>query len=117
MMEVLGCKRGASPFFYLGIQVGAKMTRVSNWNPVVDVISNRLASWKARNLSIGARLILIKSVLSSLPIYYLSLYKAPKSVLEKMETTMRRFLWAGSSDDKKIPWVAWDIISTPKEKG
>ena len=44
MMEVLGCKRGGTPFLYLGIPVSAKMTRVINWNPVVDVIKNRLAS-------------------------------------------------------------------------
>ncbi|XP_022041930.1 uncharacterized mitochondrial protein AtMg01250-like [Helianthus annuus] len=30
MMELLGCKRGGFPFNYLGIQVGAKMSQVSN---------------------------------------------------------------------------------------
>ncbi|MFS7889004.1 putative RNA-directed DNA polymerase [Helianthus anomalus] len=117
MMEVLGCKRGAFPFVYLGIKVGAKMSRIANWNEVVEVIKNRLASWKAKNLSIGGRLILLKSVLENLPIYYLSLYKAPKAVIESMEAIMRRFLWAGCNEEKKINWVAWDIITTPKKAG
>ncbi|XP_035842190.1 uncharacterized mitochondrial protein AtMg01250-like [Helianthus annuus] len=43
MMEVLGCKRADFPFTYLGIKVGAKMTRIFNWEPVVDVIKGRLA--------------------------------------------------------------------------
>lgn len=30
---------------------------------------------------------------------------------------MRRFLWAGSSDDRKINWVAWDIITKSKKAG
>ncbi|XP_021986150.1 uncharacterized protein LOC110882438 [Helianthus annuus] len=117
MMEILGCKRGGIPFVYLGIQVGAKMTRISNWTSIIEVIKARLVSWKAKTLSIGGRLILIKSVLESLPIYYLSLYKAPKVVIDIIEAIMRRFLWAGSSAERKIPWVAWDIITTPKKKG
>ncbi|XP_022004003.1 uncharacterized protein LOC110901484 [Helianthus annuus] len=117
MMEILGCKRGGFPFVYLGIQVGANMSHVSNWNLVVEVIKARLVSWKAKTLSIGGRLILIKSVLESLPIYYLSLYKAPKTVIDSIESIMRRFLWAGSSEERKIPWVAWDVISSPKKEG
>ncbi|XP_021971327.1 uncharacterized protein LOC110866487 [Helianthus annuus] len=117
MMEILGCKRGGFPFVYLGVHVGTNMSRISNWNLVVEVIKARLASWKARTLSMGGRLILIKSVLESLPIYYLSLYKAPKAVIESIEASMRRFLWAGCSEERKIPWVAWDVITTPKKEG
>ncbi|KAJ0827228.1 putative reverse transcriptase zinc-binding domain-containing protein [Helianthus annuus] len=117
MMEVLGCKRADFPFTYLGIKVGAKMTRIFNWEPVVDVIKGRLASWKAKHLSIGGRLILIKSVLESLPVYYFSLYKAPKAVIDSIEMCMRRFLWAGSYVEKKISWVAWDIVTLPKQQG
>lgn len=117
MLEVLGCKRGTFPFVYLGLKVGAKMSRINNWNSVIDVVKNLLVSWKAKNLSIGGRLILIKSVLHNLPIYYLSIYKAPKAVLEKIESIMRHFLWAGSSEEKKINWVAWDIISSRKKTG
>lgn len=81
-------------------QVGAKMSKTSNWKSVIEVVNNRLLSWKARHLSIGGRLVLIKAVLENLPIYYLSLYKAPKAVIEKIEAIMRRFLWAGSCNDK-----------------
>ncbi|KAK9063215.1 hypothetical protein SSX86_017085 [Deinandra increscens subsp. villosa] len=102
---------------FKGIQVGAKMTRIKSWDSVVDTIRNRLASWKVRHLSIGGRLILLKSVLESLPVYYLSLYKAPIAVLDSMETIMRRFLWAGPSLENKISWVAWDTVTTPMSKG
>ncbi|PWA61274.1 RNA-directed DNA polymerase, eukaryota [Artemisia annua] len=37
MLEVLGCKRGTFPFDYLGLKVGAKMSRINNWNSVIDV--------------------------------------------------------------------------------
>ena len=35
MMEVLGCNRGAFPFVYLGIKVGAKMSKIRNWDSIV----------------------------------------------------------------------------------
>jgi hypothetical protein len=117
VMEVLGCKRGVFPFIYLGIKVGAKMTRINSWSSVVEVIKNLLSSWKAKHLSIGGRVILIKSVLENLPIYYFSLYKAPMAVIEKIEAIMRRFLWSGSSVEKKINWVAWDTLTSTKNKG
>ena len=115
--RVIGCKIGDFPFEYLGIKVGANMNRVAHWSPVLETIQNRLASWKAKTLSIGGRLTLIKSVLSSLPIYYLSLYKAPKNVIDKMESFMRNFLWAGSSDTKKLHWVSWEVVTMFRDEG
>ena len=43
----LGCKPGFTPFKYLGIQVGANMNRIINWDPVVNVFMKRLLKWKA----------------------------------------------------------------------
>ncbi|MFS8029189.1 putative reverse transcriptase zinc-binding domain-containing protein [Helianthus anomalus] len=65
----------------------------------------------------GGRLTLIKSVLASLPVYYLSLYKAPVKVTKQIEKMMRNFLWAGSNNDKKMSWVAWKIVTTSKKNG
>ncbi|KAD3642016.1 hypothetical protein E3N88_31240 [Mikania micrantha] len=72
----LHCHVGELPFTYLGLSVGDNMNREVHWQPVVDVFRKRLSSWKARNLSFGGRITLIKSVLNSLPSYYFSLYKA-----------------------------------------
>lgn len=111
LAEELGCKKGSLPFSYLGIKVGANMNRVSNWEPVVSKFKNRLSKWKANTLSIAGRLTLIKSVLDSLPTYYFSLFKAPKKVIGELEGLMRRFLWGGSDEVRKMSWVAWEIVT------
>ncbi|KAJ0589761.1 putative RNA-directed DNA polymerase [Helianthus annuus] len=113
----VGCKPDSPPFIYLGVLVGANMNRINNWLPVYDVFQNRLAVWKSRLLSIGGRITLIKSVLESLPLYYFSIYKAPKKVIGDLEKIIRRFLWGGSSDVSKMHWVAWERVSLPKSKG
>ncbi|KAJ0936462.1 putative RNA-directed DNA polymerase [Helianthus annuus] len=117
MARTLGCRVGEFPFDYLGIKVGAKTNKSCHWDSVIDTIKRRLASWKANSLSMGGRLTLIKSVLASLPVYYLSLYKAPNKATDQMEKLMRNFLWAGSSEDKKLSWVAWDTVTKSKENG
>ncbi|GKB55344.1 hypothetical protein Tco_0906097 [Tanacetum coccineum] len=51
----------------------------------VDHFRAKLSSWKASTLSIGGRLTLIKSVLGTLGIYYLSIFKCPEYVLNSLE--------------------------------
>ncbi|XP_021980171.1 uncharacterized protein LOC110876303 [Helianthus annuus] len=81
LANVIGCKPDCPPFKYLGLIVGANMNRVANWLPVIDTFRARLSNWKSRLLSIGGSVVLIKSVMESLPTYYFFLYKAPKKVI------------------------------------
>ncbi|KAJ0479839.1 putative RNA-directed DNA polymerase [Helianthus annuus] len=117
LAKVIGCKSDSTPLTYLGIKVGSNMNRINNWANIIEIFDKRLSLWRAKTLSMGGRLTLINSVLESLPIYYLSLYKAPVGVLKVLEAKMRKFLWAGSGNTSKMNWVAWDWITWPKTKG
>ncbi|CAN1131692.1 Putative ribonuclease H protein At1g65750 [Linum perenne] len=64
-------------------------------------VRGRLDSWKAKFLSFGGRLTLLKSVLSQLLIYYLSLFQAPVEVLKELERIQNNFLWEGAGGDKR----------------
>lgn len=33
-----------------------------------------------------------------------------------LESIRRKFLWGGDEDQKKINWVAWDVVIKSKEK-
>jgi len=57
-------------------------------------------------LSTAGRLCLIKSELSSLPLYYIFFYKIPKTVARKIFAILRIFLWSGLHDKKKMCKVA-----------
>jgi len=43
-------------------------------------------------LSFGGRVALIKSILTSIPIYFLSFFRVPNKIAEKMVKIQRRFL-------------------------
>jgi hypothetical protein len=63
----LRCRVGKVPFLYLGLPIGGGSCCLSFWDPVLTRIKNILSGWKSRFLSFGGRLILVKSVLTSLP--------------------------------------------------
>ncbi|XP_015963081.1 uncharacterized protein LOC107487015 [Arachis duranensis] len=103
--RLLGCKQAVLPVRYLGISLGANPRLVKTWKPIIDKMEEKLSLWKAKILNKAGKLVLIKSVLNSLPIYYLSLYKMPKAVADKLITLQRRFMW-GKEDgnyDQPVP--------------
>ncbi|KAL9664080.1 hypothetical protein QQ045_019477 [Rhodiola kirilowii] len=113
----LNCPVGRLPMNYLGIKVGGNPANKETWEPIVQRFNLKLASWRSANLSMAGRVILIKSALCSLPLYYASIYKIPISVAKKMEMIQRRFLWGGSEGGRKIHYVKWDSVKKPKKFG
>lgn len=99
------------------LYLGAKYKSVSAWDPIIERFEKRLAGWKASYLSKGDRLTLIKSMLSSLPIYYMSLFEMPRSVAKRIEAIERNFLWRGCDNDFKYHLVNWDSITKAKKVG
>ncbi|GKE77279.1 hypothetical protein Tco_1543399, partial [Tanacetum coccineum] len=77
---------------------------------IVDKFKNCLADWKAKTMSFGGRLTLVKLVLDSLPLYYFSMFRVPASVLKNLERIRKNFFWGGIGDGKKISWVKWNSI-------
>jgi hypothetical protein len=85
LAEILCCKVGSLPMQYLGMPLGASFKAKSVWNPILEKMKRRLARWKLLYLSKGGRLTLLKSTLSSLPTYYLSLFTVLISVAKRLE--------------------------------
>ena len=78
------------------------MNLLVNWHRLIDHFCVKLSSWKANLLSIGGRLTLIKAVLGSIGIYYMSIFKCPESVLKSLESRRASFFWGGSGDKRKM---------------
>uniref|UniRef100_A0A7N2R337 Uncharacterized protein n=1 Tax=Quercus lobata TaxID=97700 RepID=A0A7N2R337_QUELO len=76
-------------------------------------MERRLAGWKRLYLSKRGKVTLIKSTLSSLPTYFLSLLPIPVKVAKRMEKLQKDFLWTGIGDDHKIHLVNWSKVCKP----
>ncbi|RHN70051.1 putative reverse transcriptase zinc-binding domain-containing protein [Medicago truncatula] len=115
--SMLGCKVGKVPFLYLGLSIGGDPRRLSFWEPVVARVKKRLLGWRSKFLSFGGRLVLLKSVLSSLPVYAFSFFRAPSGIISTLESLFINFFWGGSEDQRKISWVSWNNICASKING
>jgi hypothetical protein len=99
---ILNCKVGKVPFLYLGLFIGGDPRRLAFWDPVMHTLKSRLSSWKSRFLSFGGRLTLLKSVLTSMPVYALSFFKAPSGIISSIESLFRNFFWGGVKFSVKL---------------
>nr|GEY13952.1 RNA-directed DNA polymerase, eukaryota, reverse transcriptase zinc-binding domain protein [Tanacetum cinerariifolium] len=79
-----------------------------------------MGHWSDSNIDTiiqGGRLTLLKSVLGSIPIYHMSLFKVPMKVLQIMESIRYHFFNGVDHNGKKPIWVKWSKVLASKEKG
>ena len=117
LVAVLGCKQRSLPMKYLGLPLEAKYKDKTICNLILEKMERKLASWKKLYLSKRGRVTLIKSTLSNLPTYFLSLFPIPASVANRIARLQRDFLWGGLGDEPKFHLVNWSMVCTPLSSG
>jgi len=117
LANAIYCRSDTFPVTYLGLLLGANPTRLSTWKPVLSTIRAKLSKWKGKFLSVVGRICLIKSVLNSLPLYYMSVFTMPKGITKAISSINRCFLWNGTSNSHGICKVAWHKVIKSKPLG
>ena len=87
------------------------------WDGVEERFRKKLTLSKRLYISKGGRSTLIKSTLTNLPIYTMSLFRIPRGVKSRLEKIQRHFLWGRGNLERKIHLVNWSTVCTSKEKG
>lgn len=85
----------------------------SFWDLVIERVSRRLEGWRRYCHSLYVTL----SCLSSIPIYYMSLFRILVGVENRIERLIRIFLWNGVGDGRRnLPGIR-EHEWRPKAKG
>ena len=99
---VLNCKHICASFLYLGLPIKGDSRKLRFWNSLFDQIRKRLSRWKSIHLFMGGRLILLKSMLSSIPVYFFSFFKALHVSFLPLNLFLMHYFLRGVEDFRKI---------------
>jgi hypothetical protein len=68
---------------------------METWEGVINKLHERVKNWTYRSLNLVGRLVLTKAVLQAILTYMMSVFPAPKGILQKIRAIQRDFLWSG----------------------
>jgi hypothetical protein len=78
---------------YLGLPLSVKKLPRSSFTELIDKIADKLPGLKVAIINPAGRATLVKSVLTTTPIYHLIALHCPKRVIKAIDKIRRGFLW------------------------
>ncbi|KAG6658115.1 hypothetical protein CIPAW_04G137600 [Carya illinoinensis] len=100
---------GKWPCTYLGVPLHVGRMTIRLFEPLLLKLQKKLAGWKSNILSFGGKIILLKHVLSSMPIHVLSVMNLPKGVFKAIKSIFSNFIWNSTDDKRKRKWNLHDV--------
>lgn len=79
--DIFNCQVGLFPIKYLGVPISPSRLHVSDWAPLIEKSAKKKDTWQGSCLSIAGRTTLINASLSNTPIYHMSLFLMPKTII------------------------------------
>jgi hypothetical protein len=117
--NTMQCKKGSLPFTYLGLPLCISAPNLEHFLPIVSRVERRLGGI-ANFLDYGGKLLMVKSVLTFLPIFFMSCLDIPVSIKNQCIKFMRHCLWRKKRNEVQSngpALVAWDKVCRPKDQG
>ncbi len=118
LADLFGCPVGSFPITYLGFPISPRALRKADFLPLIEKLDKRLAGWKGQLLSRAGHLVLLNSVLSSIPAFYCSAFRILCWVIKEIDKIRRGFLWKGGQLNNGFHYlVNWEQVSRPRDRG
>ena len=103
------------PITYLGLPLSVHNTPTSALLPLLDKLSEKLATWKASLLSCVERLALMRHVLSVMPVHILLAMAINPAILKKIIHIIRISYGMDKKTPKSAPaWSPGLVFASPR---
>lgn len=93
---------GGSSDSLLGVKGGGRVNGTEPWKEVLNKVRGRVRKWDIKSVSMGERITIVKSILTSIPLYLWSFLQLPKSVEKQLRSLQCNLLWGGNEITKKV---------------
>ncbi|GJX32724.1 RNA-directed DNA polymerase, eukaryota, reverse transcriptase zinc-binding domain protein [Tanacetum coccineum] len=117
ILDIIPFAIGRLPVRYLGVPLITKKINATDCKPLIDKVKSRVMDWKNKVLSYSRRHQLITSILSTMQIYWASVFLLPKNVIYEINKLLKGFLWCQGELTKGKAKVSWDSVCKPRDKG
>nr|GEX58266.1 hypothetical protein [Tanacetum cinerariifolium] len=91
--------------------------RIKDCKSLTSKVKSGIHDWKNKSLSYAGRAQLIAYVLTSIQVYWASVFKLPKAVINDIEKLFKGFLWCKGDLQKWKAKVSWKDVCQPKDNG
>lgn len=115
--HIFGCPIGSFPIKYLGVPLHFDKLKREDLQPLIDKIMKKIDSWRGKLLSHAAKVMLIKTRLTSIPVYLMSFIKFPKWAIKLLNSHLANCLWSDHEGKHKYHLANWESISMLKDFG
>ena len=102
---------------YLGLPAMIGRSKKAIFHGLKERIIQRLQGWKERFLSKAGREVLIKAVAQAIPTYAMNCFRLPKTWCDEINGLIARYWWGQKGDERKLHWMRWDKLCSPKKNG
>ena len=102
-------------FKYLGFVLNPNAYSFEYWMWLYKKIEGRIGCWTYKFLSRGGRLVLLKAVLQSIPVYWATIAYIPKGILQKLRKIFFSFIWSSNRHSKGIHLAKWKVLASLKD--
>ncbi|GJU09942.1 reverse transcriptase [Tanacetum coccineum] len=102
---------------YLGLPsiIGRKKKCV--FQAIIDKVRKKIAGWKERNLSIGGKEVMLKSVAQAMPMYVMNIFLLPDESINEIHRAFNCYWWGNGNKDNPIRWASWESMCISKSRG
>ncbi|KAJ4773869.1 RNA-directed DNA polymerase (reverse transcriptase)-related family protein [Rhynchospora pubera] len=84
---------------------------------LLERLKAKLTGWRSDMLSHAGRLVLVKAVLLSIPVFFMSVEIIPKGIIKQMESLIAKFFWRKTDQSRYLSLVSWARICQATDNG
>ncbi|XP_018514383.1 uncharacterized protein LOC108871860 [Brassica rapa] len=117
IQNILGIVNQGGASKYLGLPECFSGSKVELLSYIKDRTRGRLEGWYLRHLSQGGKEVLLKSSAGGIPVFPMSCFKLPKTLISNLNSLFANFWWGADSHKTKVHWVSWEKMCLPKHLG
>lgn len=102
---------------YLGFPIGSGLSPKDIDAKIMMQVKSKLNACARKHLSLAARILVCNQVILASIWYFASCSNVSSSVLLRVKTLVRNFMWGGNPDRRTRARLAWDTAIAPTMRG